>query len=174
MRAATNNTFANFAPACICYSGIQSGFTFVDEYANKIFEIIRVPRVQFRLNQNAIIWLYIDLMFLVVSGIERYHNLEFKVPIRNIAADSCDGEKSPVISLITRIFALHNYFKHKYFTLILFLDWAQFVRDTQYVHLQIQTPRTSFRLLFSRSSNLVVRQICSISNFDLFISKILE
>ena len=91
-------TFTNFAPACICYSDFQSGFTFVNEYANKIFEIIRVPRVQFRLNQNAIIWLYIDLMFLVVSGIERYRNLEFKVPIRNIAADSCDGEKSPIIS----------------------------------------------------------------------------
>ena len=98
VRAATNNTFTNFAPACICYSDFQSGFTFVNEYANKIFEIIRVPRVQFRLNQNAIIWLYIDLMFLVVSGIERYRNLEFKVPIRNIAADSCDGEKSPIIS----------------------------------------------------------------------------
>lgn len=94
-----------------------------------------------------------------------------KSSLSNIAVDGCNEEKvlsayvfELIISLITLIlFALHNYFKREYLTLILFLDLVQFVRhDTRHV----RTRPTIRWPLFSPSDNLVVAQICWISNFD--------
>ena len=124
---------------------------------------------------------FLDPIFFVVDEIGRWCDLPFKVLVPNASKLSVAMQQSPIYlftcsQLITFLVipmsvALRSYFKRKCFTLILFLNRVQFVRDTRRIRIRIRVEQAYRWLSFSDTRNLTILGICSILNSDWFVSR---